>query len=43
MDIGEMVHKDKNKKTYMVLLDWEKAFDKVRHEALYVALDRLNF
>ena len=29
-------------KTLLVLLDWEKAFDKVRHEALFRALSRMN-
>ena len=26
----------------MVLLDWEKAFDKVSHEALFSAMERMN-
>ena len=26
----------------MVLLDWEKAFDKVTHEALFSALERIG-
>ena len=26
----------------VVLLDWEKAFDKVSHEGLHIALDRMN-
>ena len=29
-------------KTLMVLLDWEKAFDKVKHEKLFEALARMN-
>ena len=29
-------------KTLFVLLDWEKAFDKVRHEALLKALHKIN-
>ena len=28
--------------TILLLLDWEKAFDKVRHEALFFTLKRLN-
>ena len=31
-----------NTKTLLLLLDWEKAFDKVRHEALLLALTRMN-
>ena len=31
-----------NTKTLFVLLDREKAFDEVRHEALFRALDRMN-
>ena len=31
-----------NTKTLLVLLDWEKAFDKVRHESLFSALARMN-
>ena len=29
-------------KEIMVLLDWEKAFDKVTHEALFSALERIG-
>ena len=29
-------------KTLLVLLDWEKAFDKIRHEMLIDALERMN-
>ena len=29
-------------KTLLVLLDWEKAFDKVIHAELFRALDRMN-
>ena len=29
-------------KTVMVLLDWEKAFDKVKHDKLFEALERMN-
>eukprot|EP00975_Prorocentrum_lima_P006909 1484463-Prorocentrum_lima.AAC.1 len=28
--------------TYMLLLDWRQAFDKVRHEALFACLQRLG-
>ena len=28
--------------THMVLLDWEKAFDKINREALYKAMDKMN-
>ena len=38
IDKGEMT----NTKTLMVLLDWEKAFDKVSHEGLYSALERMG-
>ena len=38
MEKGEQT----NRKTLFVLLDWEKAFDKVRHEALFRALHRMN-
>jgi len=31
-----------NNPAYFVLLDWEKAFDKVTHEALFNALDRMG-
>ena len=31
-----------NTKTLMVLLDWEKAFDKVIHNKLFEALERMN-
>ena len=27
----------------MALLDWEKAFDKVQHDKLYIAIERLGF
>ena len=27
----------------MALLDWEKAFDKVQHDKLYIAMERLGF
>ena len=29
-------------KTILLLLDWEKAFDKIRHEALKITLQRMN-
>ena len=28
--------------TLFVFLDWEKAFDKVRHQALFKALQKMN-
>ena len=31
-----------NIKTLLVLLDWEKAFDKVRHDKLIEAMQRMN-
>ena len=31
-----------DKQIIMVLLDWEKAFDKITREELWSALDRLN-
>ena len=30
-------------KLNMALLDWEKAFDKVQHDKLYIAMERLGF
>ena len=33
----------KGAKLSMALLDWEKAFDKVQHDKLYIALERLGF
>ena len=38
VDKGEMT----GAKTLLVLLDWEKAFDKVIHEKLIIALERMN-
>ena len=38
IDKGEMTRT----KTILVLLDWEKAFDKVLHKALFEALKRMN-
>ena len=38
MDKGEMT----NTRTLLVLLDWEKAFDKVHHVRLFEALARMN-
>ena len=38
MDVGYRA----GQKIAMVLVDWEKAFDKVDQEALHVALDRKN-
>ena len=31
-----------NTKTLMVLIDWEKAFDKVDQQGLFIALERVN-
>eukprot|EP00975_Prorocentrum_lima_P024090 5070987-Prorocentrum_lima.AAC.1 len=28
--------------TYILLLDWKQAFDKIRHEALFYSLQRLG-
>ena len=30
-------------KQILVLLDWQKAFDKISHEALFSSLERMNF
>ena len=38
LELGER----KGKKFNLVVLDWEKAFDKVSHEGLFIALARLN-
>ena len=38
IDKGEMT----NSKTLLVLLDWEKAFDKVSHVGLFCALERMG-
>ena len=38
VDKGEMTET----KTILVLLDWEKTFDKVEHEGLFQALRRMN-
>jgi len=38
LEIGER----KGTKINVVLLDWEKAFDKVSHESLFLSLERLN-
>lgn len=33
----------KNSELYLALIDWEKAFDKVHHSKLLLAMDRLGF
>ena len=38
IDIGE---RSRNK-VYMILLDWEKAFDKLSHAALFLSLNRMG-
>ena len=38
MEYGERT----GRKEILVLLDWEKAFDSVTHEALYKALERIG-
>ena len=38
IDLGER----HNEKIHIILLDWEKAFDKVTHEGLHNALERMN-
>merc|ERR1712023_395120 len=38
-DFAEM----KGARLSMALLDWEKAFDKIQHDKLFLALERLGF
>ena len=38
LDLGEQG----NIPTFLLMLDWEKAFDKINHERLIKALGRLN-
>lgn len=42
--VRRMVDKGESRqnKTLLVLLDWEKAFDKIHHDKLFLALDRMN-
>ena len=42
IDLGERTRKVNGEKIHLILLDWEKAFDKVEHEALFEAMERLN-
>ena len=39
--VAEQREKTKTQ-THMVLLDWEKAFDKINREALYIAMGKMN-
>ena len=42
IDIGERTTKDNGEFTQLILLDWEKAFDKVDQAGLFEAMERMG-
>ena len=42
VDLGERTSKNKDEHIYLVLLDWEKAFDKIGHTALFESMGRMG-
>ena len=42
VDLGERTSKNKDEHIHRVLLDWEKAFDKIDHTALFGSMERMG-